>query len=114
RRPPGRWRPMTERAWAWLIGMTGESDARLVERAKSFATPPALELRGARLGFEGYAPERRAIRLVAEGRDIAITIKPRTPCVNPVFDCDGARKGEIWVDLPGRRLAPSQYACDSR
>ena len=64
----GRSRPMTVRTWAWLIGMSGETDARLVERAKSFATPLALELRGARVGFDGYAPERRAIRLVARAR----------------------------------------------
>jgi hypothetical protein len=107
-----RSRPMTVRTWAWLIGMTGESDARLVEWAKSFATPPALELRGARVGFDGYAPERRAIRLVAEGSDIAITIKPGPPCVNPVFEFEGAPKGEIRVTLAGQRLDPSRYAWD--
>jgi hypothetical protein len=110
----GRSRPMTVRTWAWLIGMTGESDTRLVEWAKSYAIPPVLELRGARLGFEGYAPERRAIRLIAEGRDIAITIKPSTPCVNPVFECDGAPKGEIRVVLSGSRLDPARYAWDGR
>jgi hypothetical protein len=110
----GRSRPMTVRTWAWLIGMTGEPDARLVERAKSFATPPALELSGARIGFEGYAPERRAIRLIAEGPEIAITIKPGSPCVNPVFEIDGAPKGEIRVALADRRLDPARYAWDGR
>ena len=52
----GRSRPMTVRTWAWLIGMSDESDARLVERAKSFATPPALELRGARRGIRRLRP----------------------------------------------------------
>ncbi len=110
----GRSRPMTVRTWAWLIGMTGESDARLVERAKSFATPPALELRGARVGFEGYAPERRAIRLVAEAREIAITIKPGVPCVDPVFEIDGASTSGIRVSLAGQHADPPHYAWDGR
>ncbi len=110
----GRSRPMTVRTWAWLIGMTGESDARLVERAKSFASPPALELRGARVGFEGYAPERRAIRLVVDAREVVIVIKPALPCVNPVFELDGAPKGEARVILAGRRLDPTRYAWDGR
>ena len=65
----GRSRPMTMRRWAWLIGMSDDTDARLVEWAKSFATPPSLEAAGgAALAFDGYAPERRAIRLAADLR----------------------------------------------
>ena len=110
----GRSRPMTVRTWAWLIGMSGESDARLVARAKSFATPPALELRGARVGFDGYSPERRAIRLVAEAPEVAITIKPGSPCVNPVFEFEGVPKGAARVVLAGRVLDSSRYAWDGR
>ena len=110
----GRSRPMTVRTWAWLIGMSDESDARLVERAKSFATPPALELRGAHVGFDGYAPEHRAMRLVAEAREIAITIKPDPPCVNPVFEIDGVPKSEARIALAGQPLDPSRYAWDGR
>ena len=72
----GRSRPMTVRRWAWLIGMSDAADARLVDWAKSFATPPSLDLQGARLDFAGYAPERRAIRLEALSSDVRITIKP--------------------------------------
>ena len=59
----GRSRPMTVRRWAWLIGMSDAADARLVAWAKSFATPPSLDVRGARVDAPGYVPERRAIRL---------------------------------------------------
>lgn len=113
----GRSRPMVERTWAWLIGMTGEPDARLVARAKSFAAPPSLELKGARLGFGGSIPERRAIRLVADAPEIAITIKasPGSPCVNPVFEIDGLPKsGRPRLVLAGRELDPSRYAWDGR
>jgi hypothetical protein len=110
----GRSRPMTVRSWAWLIGMTGEPDARLVERAKSFAAPPALELRGARVGFEGYAPERRAIRVIVEAPEVAITIKPGPPCVNPVFEFDGVPRSEARVTLAGQPLEPARYAWDGR
>jgi hypothetical protein len=110
----GRSRPMTVRTWAWLIGMTDEPDARLVDRAKSFAIPPALELRGARVGFESYAPERRAIRLVVEAPEITIAIKPGPPCVNPVFELDGAPNGEARVSLGGQPLDPRRCAWDGR
>ena len=73
--------------------MSDETDAQLRDRARSFATPPAIDVQGARLAFEGYRPERRAISLVAEGREVAITIKPVVPCVNPVFEIDRATEG---------------------
>jgi hypothetical protein len=110
----GRSRPMTARQWAWLIGMTDATDGRLLAWARSFATPPSLDLRGARLGFDGYVPERRAIRLTAEGREVAITIKPGPPCVNPVFEFEGVPKGELQVSLGGRPVDAGRYAWDGR
>ena len=110
----GRSRPMTLRRWAWLIGMSDETDAQLRDRARSFATPPAIDVQGARLEFEGYRPERRAIRLVAEGREVAINIKPVVPCVHPVFEIDRAPKGEIRVVLGGQPLDSRRYAWDGR
>ncbi|MHB1559539.1 MAG: hypothetical protein ACYC61_18995 [Isosphaeraceae bacterium] len=113
----GRSRPMVERTWAWLIGMTAEPDDRLVARAKSFAAPPSLELKGARLGFGGSIPERRAIRLIAEAPEIAITIQasPGSPCVNPVFEIEGlSNEVRPHVLLAGRPLDPSRYAWDGR
>ena len=82
----GRSRPLLVRRWAWLIGMTDDTDAQLRDRAKSFATPPDLDLVGARLDFAGYVIERRAMRLEATAREVKITIKPKNPCVNPVFE----------------------------
>lgn len=110
----GRSRPMTARRWAWLVGMTDASDAELLDRAKSFATPPSLDLRGVRLDVEAYAPERRSIGLVAEGREIAVTIKPGPPCVNPVFEIAGAPAGAIHVALAGRPLDAGRFAWDGR
>ena len=59
---------MTVRRWAWLIGMSDADDVALVGWAKSFATPPSLEVRGAQIDAPGYVPERRAIRLDALAR----------------------------------------------
>jgi hypothetical protein len=56
----GRSRPMVSRRWVLLIGMSAEPDQRLRDRARSFATPPSIDVRGARLDAEGYRPERRA------------------------------------------------------
>ncbi|MGP0070263.1 MAG: hypothetical protein ACLQGP_42515 [Isosphaeraceae bacterium] len=111
----GRSRPMTMSRWAWLIGMSDESDGRLRARARSFATPPSIEsLRGARLAFESYAPERRAIRLVAEEREVAFIIKPGPPCVNPVFEFLHATQGKAQVVLGGQSLDSRRYAWDGR
>jgi len=111
----GQLRLLTERRWAWLIGMSDAADARLVDRAKSFAFPPSLELQGARLDFGGYSPERRATRLHATGGDVEITIKPGVPCVNPVFEfTHPASLGPIHVTLAGQPLEATRYAWDGR
>jgi hypothetical protein len=110
----GRSRQLTVRRWAWLIGMTEAGDARLLDWARSFATPPSLELRGAELDFEGFAPERRAIRLRATARDVQITVKPGAPCVNPVFELTGVPRGDARVTLGGETLESKRYAWDGR
>jgi hypothetical protein len=108
----GRARPMTVRRWAWLIGMTDEPDRRVLDRARSFATPPSLAVRGARIAFDAYAPDRRALCLVAEGREVAVTIKPGPPCVNPVFEIAGAPPGPVRATLADRPLDENRYAWD--
>ncbi len=83
----GRSRQMTIRRWAWLIGMTDETDRRLLHPGQELRHT-AVDSSSAerRLDFDGYAPERRAIRLAASDREVPITIKPETPWVNPVFE----------------------------
>ena len=110
----GRSRSMSVRRWAWLIGMTDETDAQLLDRAKSFAAPPDLELVGARPDLDGYVIERRAIRLEATARDIKITVKPKTPYVNPVIELAHAPKGQITVRLGGEPLHARDFAWDGR
>jgi hypothetical protein len=110
----GRSRLMTRRRWAWLIGMTDAADDRLLAWARSFATPPSLDLRGARPNFEGYSPERRAILLEAIAPEVQITIKPAVPCVNPVFEFTSASRGAVHVTLAGRPLEDTRRAWDGR
>jgi hypothetical protein len=108
----GRSRHLTVRRWAWLIGMSDAGDARLLDWARSFATPPSIELRGAEIDFDGFAPERRAIRLKATAREVQITVKPVAPCVNPVFELTGAPRGDADVTLGGQTLESKRYAWD--
>jgi hypothetical protein len=111
----GRSRLMTRRTWAWLIGATDADDARLVAWAKSFAAPPSLELKGARLAFDSYCPERRAIGLEVLSSDVRIMIKPGAPCVNPVFELTGVAAGvRPRVSIGGRLLEGEQVAWDGR
>jgi hypothetical protein len=110
----GRSRTMTDRQWAWLIGQTDASDARLVQWAQSFANPPTLNLEGSSLASEPYVPERRAIRLRAANRSIAIHLRPQPVCVNPVFELEGAPPGPLKVRIDGAGLDSKRFAWDGR
>jgi hypothetical protein len=108
----GRPRTMLVRRWAWLIGMTDETDEQLRARGRSFGQPPALEARGARIDFDAYAQERRALRLVVDRPNVAIVIEPSVPCVNPAFELRGAPRGIHAVTLGDRLLNSDEYAWD--
>jgi hypothetical protein len=110
----GRSRPMVEREWAWLIGMTDEPDDRLRTRARSFAAPPSLEITSARIGPDAYIPGRRAIQLAGAGSEITLTIKPATPCVNPVFEWAVAQQGKMDLTMDGRAVEHKDFAWDGR
>ncbi len=100
------------RKWAWLIGASDASDGRLVDWAKSFAMPPSLDIRGARLQFSAYAAERRAIRFEVLSNEVEITIKPGTRCINPVFEFENASSAIANVTLAGGAIDADRYAWD--
>lgn len=100
------------RRWAWLIAKTDAPDEELLERAQSFSEPPSLELKGARIDLPSYAPERRAIRLVAESSSIEIKVKPASRCVNPVFEIAGAERNLVGVTIDGESLPSDNFAWD--
>jgi hypothetical protein len=110
----GRRKTMKVQTWVWLIGMTDADDARLIQWAKSFSGPPSVEVRGARLEAESYAPERRAIRLIVEDRSVMIATKPAAACVNPVFELDRAPAMPLRVRLADRLLDAKEYAWDGK
>ncbi len=110
----GQSRRMTLRRWVWLIGTSGADDAALRERAISFANPPDLELKGAIPSFAGYRSELRAMSLEATARELVITIKPKTPCINPVFEFVHAPRGMLEATLSGQRLDASHAAWDGQ
>ncbi len=84
------------------------TDAQLLDRAKSFATPPSSSLSGARLDFDGYVPRTAGDPPGAvTARAVQITIKPRPPCVNPVFELDACARGAMSMSRSaGRPLEP--------
>ncbi len=110
----GRSKPMVERTWAWLIGMTDDPDERLIERANSFAKPPSLQIEGGRLASDSYVPERRAVRLEVDARTVTIRVRPDRPCVNPVFELIGAPASALSLSLAGRPIEPERFAWDGR
>jgi hypothetical protein len=108
----GRSRLMTFRRWAWLIGMTELGDDQLLELARSYAQPPAIEVRGGSLDFQGYSPETRAIRVAVSEPEVRLMLKPSKPCVNPVFELVSAPRGGIKVSLANDNLPERRYAWD--
>jgi len=110
----GRSRPMRVQTWAWLIGLTDMSDARLLEWAHSFSATPSLELTGARLESESTAPERRAIRLVAEKPLITLMLRPAGVCVNPVFEIRNAQSRLSRVTLNESAVPSDSWVWDGK
>lgn len=111
----GRSKVMTTERWVWMIGMTDAPDGDVLARAQSFAAPPSVEATGARIHPDGYVPERRAIRLVANGvADVTLKLTPNGSCVNPVIELDAAPGKLASVAQDGRPLEPAKYAWDGR
>ncbi len=110
----GRTKSMRVQTWAWMIGLSDAADARLLEWARSFSAPPMLELSGARLDSEPFATERRAIRLVAEGPTVTLTLRPAGVCVNPVFEIRNAPARLSRVVLNGSSLSRDNWAWDGK
>jgi hypothetical protein len=105
-------RKMQVEKWAWLIGLSDNDDARLLEWSRSFSTPPQIQAEGARLQTPAYNTERRATLLTVEKPVVSLTITPSMPCVHPVFELQNAPKTLSRVELNGRELAATDYAWD--
>ena len=110
----GRARSMIEEKYVWLIGMTDTSDAKLLERAQSFMTPPALEVNGGRIELESTVLERRSIRLLVLDPKVQITVRPTVKCVNPVFELHGAPRVLRSIMLGGQVLKSNEFAWDGK
>jgi hypothetical protein len=109
----GNAKVMTIEQWVWMIGMTNAPDSEVMMRAQSFSAPPSIEATGARVHADGYVPERRAVRLVADGvTDVILKVKPNEACVNPVIEIVRAPGKLASVALDGRLLEPGKYAWD--
>jgi hypothetical protein len=111
----GRSKLMQVQTWVWLIGLTEAADSVLLERAQSFKSPPSIEqLTGSRLDSEPFAPERRAVRLVAESPSISMVLRPTSVCVNPVFEIRKAPSRLVRVNLDESLLPSENYAWDGK
>jgi hypothetical protein len=110
----GRSKVMSVRQWVWLIGMSNASDTDLGAWARSFASPPSIEVTGGRLGFDSYASQRRVLRLHIEDKTVTIKVKPSTTVMNPVFELLEAPAGPLSVNRDGAAIAPDRLAWDGR
>ncbi len=105
---------MRKEIYVWLIGMTDASDETLLKTARSFAHPASLEMKGAVQDSEIYASERRAFCLKATSNNIAITIKPKYWCINPVFELKNTSGKLMKVKLGNEVLQSDDYAWDGK
>jgi hypothetical protein len=110
----GKPKTMTVQRWSWLIGKTNVSDERLIEWAQSFSSPPSVDLQGATLDFESYAPDLRAIRIRVTDPTASITLKSIMRYVNPVLELTRIPGKLESISLDDHSLAKSDYAWDGR
>ena len=108
----GKKRPMHQAKYAWLIGMTDDSDERLLKRARSYARPPEISVTGG--DYRGWKADRRAHLIGVAARVVAIQVKPHIACVNPVFELEGEDRDLREIALDGRVLRPEEYAWDGQ
>ena len=108
----GRSKAMRRQTWTWLIGQTNQSDQQLLDRSKSFAQPPSVQLMGARLADESYVQERRAIGMIVESPDVTLNLTPAEFCVNPVFELDGAMKPLDRITVNDSEWPANKWAWD--
>ncbi|NQT12642.1 MAG: hypothetical protein HQ582_07835, partial [Planctomycetes bacterium] len=108
----GRKRPMQVQKFAWLIGMTDDPDAQLLQRARSYAQPPDVSVTGG--AYEGWKADRRAHRITVAESTVVIRITPHVPCPNPVFDLANASGELSAVALDDRPLGRKDYAWDGQ
>jgi hypothetical protein len=113
----GVMKQMRRDTFAWMIGMTDATDDELRLRAQSYREPPAIEVQGAEINAGSfYAQDRRTLCLTMSesSRTVEITISPRHPFVNPVFEIEGASTELESVFVDGEELDPSRYAWDGK
>jgi hypothetical protein len=108
----GHARRMRMERRVWLIAKTDLPDDVLLKWAESFAVPPPIDVKGARLDLPSFSEERRAFRLVVESSSVEIAVKPGTWCMNPVFELADAPKRLAAVTFDDRPLSKDDYAWD--
>jgi hypothetical protein len=108
----GQVKPMMVETFVWLIGMSAANDETLLNWARSFSQPPALELQGAHQDAEPYAADRRALRLTVASQKVTIKIKPAVRCMNPVFELHGAPETLVSARLGDHPMDGKQFAWD--
>jgi len=110
----GHSKPMIENRWVWLIGMSNASDNELLDRARAFATPPSVTIAGGTLDDDAYVPERRAVRVRVEGKQVTLGLRPVFPGPAPVFELLEAPKELARVQMGDRVLAAHEFAWDGQ
>ncbi|MCC6796850.1 MAG: hypothetical protein IT366_17155 [Candidatus Hydrogenedentes bacterium] len=111
----GKVRDMRVQQWAWLIGYTDASDDEVLDIARSYALPPAIEaIKGARVDVESYNEATRALCVTVESRDVTFRLVPQGVCVNPVFEMNNAPADLMQVSVGALVLGADSVAWDGK
>ena len=111
----GKVRDMRVQQWAWLIGYTDATDNDVIDMARSYAEPPAIEsIKGARIDVESYNETTRALRLTVDDRDVSFRVVPQRVCVNPVFELSNAPADLMQVSVGALVLTADSVAWDGK
>jgi hypothetical protein len=97
-----------------LSGLTAKAPNELVALAKSWLSPPEIEVAGEGFRSQGYDPAERAFILVHDAAvkltalDLTIQASEESPAVNPSFVIKKWGDGEVRIVLDGKPTAPGK------
>jgi hypothetical protein len=114
------WRPFEESedgiTMLMLNGLTDKPAAGLLPLAKSWLSPPSVEVLGGAFQSEGFDPTERAFRLVRRkgspsGRlEVRLNASQESPVVNPVLVVRNWGPSGAAVEVDGRPAVPGREA----
>ena len=102
---------MRIKRWAWLVGVTDQSDEQVIKSAKAYAFPPDAVVAGGRVSDPLSFIERRALAIEIHQPTVQITLTPKHPADSLALEINGTNQDPESITIDGQPLDPEHYDC---